>query len=256
LMFSSRCLRRLAVGAWGVHALLLLAMTLPSLIAYAWYAQIAWGDRFVASLLLPWLLLGCLVLERCSSWRTSDHIRRTAAWLPSILAILVTLEGLGFSRAQALEADQAFIQFYANETRALERTGAYELAERGYAGIVQLDPTFGEAWKSLGMLALAAGEIENAVPRLAKAVDILPQDHEVRSGYGSALLQAGQSEDAVRALAVAVELSPSFAPAWFNLGAAYLQLKDWQRYEEVVDKLRKLSPPLALRLEYLKGGGN
>ena len=249
LSWRRSCLQRLALKRIGPGLWFLLPLTCLSLLAYGWYAQIAWGDRFVVSLLLPWLWLGCLGLEACASWRTHDFQRRLFAWLPIILALRVSLEGVLWERERALSADEPFIRFYLNESRSAERAGLLPVARRGYRGVVRLDPEFGEAWKSLGMLDLASGQVDHALSGLNEAVERLPRDSEVLNGLGAALLQADRVDEAIVRFRSAVRESPGMFPAWFNLGVARATVGDHSCHAEAVSMLRGLRPDLAKRLE-------
>jgi tetratricopeptide (TPR) repeat protein len=65
-----------------------------------------------------------------------------------------------------------------------------------------------------------AGQAEEAVNQLAKAVHLAPRDAEIRYTYALALNEVNRSNEALAELEETVRLDPQFARAWYNLGLA------------------------------------
>jgi tetratricopeptide (TPR) repeat protein len=224
-------------------------------LAYAWFAQIAYGGRFVLSLFLP-VMYSLLWLAGEFSTATGPlrlskgRIQKSDA-LSILLVVLLIGEGVLTAATSGRVPSRAFVQFYYNESRVLQDDGNLPEAEKGFAGVVQLDPSFAPAHHALGMMAITSGRFDDAVRYLAEAVRLDPLAADARNSLGSALLQAGRPEEAVRAFLEAVRLEPSFATAWYNLGGSYCSLRAFDKAEMVRRRLEALDPPLARQLAAL-----
>jgi len=222
------------------------------LTVYAWYALVAYGDRFVLSLVLPaayalsWFVAryGKHVGHVIVAGRRMRLIGLTFALCSGALAV----EGVGEATYGAVTADPAFVQFYFNESRAAQLDGHKDVAVRGYRGIIELDPTFAPAHHELGMIALREGRLDEALAQLMQAVHYRQNDPNMLNSLGSVLIQLRRLPEAVRALTMATDLDPNFVSAWYNLGVALHLAGDDRGAVAVVQRLQKLHPPTAARL--------
>ena len=249
-----RQLRSIPLEGW--IAALFCAMFFGGYLAsYAWYAQIAYGDRFLISLFLPALFGAFWLCHRFDRpTRSARSLGRNFSGLSS-LAIGITAaavaEGVGVASKASVEPSETFIQFYYNESLELQRAGNLSEARRGFAGVVRLDPSVTAAHLNLGMIALAFGEFEEAVTSLSQAARLQPDDAEIQNSLGSALIQAGRVHEAIAAFRRATEASPTFAMAWYNLGGSYYQAGMTTEAESVRRRLETLDLSLAAQLAQL-----
>ncbi len=220
--------------------------------SYAWYALVAYGDRFVLSLVLPTILslswFAWRFGQRCAFITIGSRcvgLVRVMFWL---FVGALTLEGVSHGLHSEGAADKAFVQFYFNESREAQRSGAADVAVRGYLGVIQLDPTFAHAHHELGMIALRAGHTDEAVDALSRAAFNRPNDANMFNSLGSAFIQANRIEQAIEALSRAVTLDPQFASAWYNLGGAYHTIGDQARAEEARRVLDTIDKRMARQL--------
>lgn len=245
-------LRRAMTARDGVVLLFCAMVLLGYGASYAWYALVAYGDRFILSLVLPIFLaltwFAWTFGQRCALVTAEGRRFRLVRPLFWLLAGALALEGVWHAVDTTTVADRAFVQFYFNESREAERAGAVAIAERGYRGVLQLDPTFAHAYHELGMIALRRHRTGEAVEALSRSVSLRPTDANLLNSLGSALLQDNQVEAAIECLLRAVRLDPSFASAWYNLGGAYYTIGDRQRAAQVRRRLERIDPSLARRL--------
>jgi tetratricopeptide (TPR) repeat protein len=221
-------------------------------VACAWYAQIAYGNRFISSLYLP-VMGGLFWLIHRSDQLVRNPQLPNAPPTVEIAALYLSggiiMHGLYFARYATHAPDRPFIQFYYDESRERELEGDLEEAGRGYQGVLQLDGGFAPAMHGLGMIALVNGQYPEALRVLARAVDYDPNSADLRNSLGSALFQSGRTVEAVEQFQKAIELDPRLPGTWLNLGGALAQSGDFEGAWAARSNLEKLDPSLARRLD-------
>jgi Tfp pilus assembly protein PilF len=222
------------------------------LIAYAWYVVVAYGDRFILSLVPPALFAFCAYVDRMARAMPSLPPPRTEHSVRSVLSVLLILLALGEAIASAgstwITPSATFLRFYYDESHDELRRGNLEEALRGMHGVLTLDPGFAAAHRDLGMIALAQGRYADAIPSLLKAVSLEPERADVQNSLGSALLQAGRLSEAIPILERATALDPDLAPAWYNLCGALFQHGEREKARVCALRLEQVSPELARNL--------
>jgi tetratricopeptide (TPR) repeat protein len=111
------------------------------------------------------------------------------------------------------------------ETRELARlldAGRSAEAERYAAALLQRFPSFGHAWKLLGVAQGRQGK--DALRALQIAVQLLPHDAQAHSNLGVAQRLHGDAAASAASCRRALELSPRLPEAHNNLGNALLDL--------------------------------
>jgi Tfp pilus assembly protein PilF len=101
---------------------------------------------------------------------------------------------------------------------ALERGGDAAGAREEYGKALQEDLSFWPAHVRMAEMALAAGDTAAAEAEMALAVEIAPQEADVRYEYGVLLLQARKVMESAEQLQKAAELDPYYAAPHFLLG--------------------------------------
>lgn len=223
---------------------LTLALLLAYGLAYSWYVLIAYGDRFVLSLVPLVLFVFLHFLDR--SGKSGSAKLHPVTVVSVILVILCLADGIRASIAP--QPAREFVRFYYDETREEFRRGNLAEARRGFEGIVALDPGFAAAHRELGMIALAENRLDDAVESLSRAAVLEPDWGDVQNTLGAALLQSGRLAEAVPVLERAVELDPASPPAWYNLCGALFRIGDRQKASQCLSRLETLSPDLAARI--------
>lgn len=219
------------------------------LVAYSWYVVVAYGDRFVLSLMPP-LFFG-LIAYLDKVFLTLSLSRPLLIKLPvasqlAILLVLVALaDGVAAANSSWITPSPEFVRFYYDESHEELRRENFAEAQRGMRGVTTLDPGFAAAHRDLGMIALTQGKSGEAVEALTKAARLEPTWADVHNSLGSALIQAGRPADAIPMLEKAVALQANFIPAWYNLCGALLQLHERDRAAACMATLQQLAPSLA-----------
>ncbi len=225
------------------------------LLVYAWYVPVAYGDRFILSLITP-LLFGTLWipfhLSRHQS--TGQRPRNMTFWMNSLSVALLGLlmfDSLISIRKTLYEPTRQFVRFYYNESRELLSAGNLAEASRGLRGVAQLDPDFAQARLDLGMLALTNGQVREAIRWLREAVSLDSLNADMWNSLGSAYMAADELYQGIEAFQRAVDLDPTFAIAWYNLGGAHSSVGSSRHARAAYDKLLTLDKKLAGQLHQL-----
>jgi predicted O-linked N-acetylglucosamine transferase (SPINDLY family) len=154
------------------------------------------------------------------------------------------LEQARTGRSPSQAADVTSKAEAANLEQLLRAGKHAEVVERARA-FVQRYPTHAQAWRCLGLAALALGRHEDAAQALGRSVQIKPGLAETHYYLGYALEQSGRMEAAAQAYAEAARLKPDMYMAHNNLGNVLLRL---QRAEEALAaycRAQALRPDLA-----------
>ena len=77
---------------------------------------------------------------------------------------------------------------YLEKANALFQQGKYEDAAINYQKAIKKDPNYGEAYYHLGLLSMAKNEFTDAYNALFRAVQLLPNDVEVKETFGGLCL--------------------------------------------------------------------
>lgn len=107
--------------------------------------------------------------------------------------------------------------------QALEhhRAGRLPQAEPLYRKILASDPTHGDAWHLLGLVAYQTGNHQAAVELISRAIALNGAVATYHNSLGEALRMMGSHRQAIAAYENALRQDPSFAEALNNLGTVY-----------------------------------
>jgi protein O-GlcNAc transferase len=113
-------------------------------------------------------------------------------------------------------------------TQAFEhhRAGRTSRAELNYRQLLEREPLHDKALYLLGVIALEANRLDEALELLKRAVESAPFMPAYHTNLGVTLRRLGRNQEAVSALLIALSQKPDFAEAHFNLGLALIDLND------------------------------
>lgn len=118
----------------------------------------------------------------------------------------------------------------------LHRSGKFEEARLLYMDISRSVPDFAEAWHRLGLIAQAAGQLDEAVDFMMKAVQLDGRQPLYFFGLGQVLQEKNEPGEAEKLFRQALALNPNLAPAYNQLG---LILQNEQRIDESLQCFRE-----------------
>ncbi len=235
-------------------------------LVYAWYVSVAYGDRFILSLMLPVMFAAFWVVQVKAAKGGSDEatkdgggtlrVRPTRRWdttgladaVAMVLLLAVTVEAAITTSTSLYQPSDNFVRFYFNESRELARRGDFREAAKGLAGVIELDPSFVAAYRELGAIWLKSDRFDEAIAILDQAVTLDPSSADTHNSLGSALARAGRPAAAIESFQRATGLDANLASAWYNLGALCHQQGNVGLANDAVQRLRLLQPELARQL--------
>ena len=97
---------------------------------------------------------------------------------------------------------------------------------RELEGVLSTDPKNFEALRELGNIRYDERNFAEAAALYARALEVRPDDVNVRSDRGGALLQGGRVDDAIAELRAALSRESTHPQALYVLGVALLNGKD------------------------------
>ena len=143
--------------------------------------------------------IGPLALAGAGLARFSDSIIATKPWLQlGVCAGLLLLLGIA----------------------TWQRTWVFNNEEALWTDAVSKNPNCWAGHYNLGFVFLQKGQVDKAVERFQKALEINPDLKEAHNNLGSALLKKGQVDQAVAQFQKALEIDPRYVEAHNNLGLA------------------------------------
>lgn len=219
---SDRTTKRLIIGS-----ILVLAIGIPLIVVLYLFDQyhtpgpsLVERDILVAEDAVtrnPNLLTARLALAEAyaKSGRLDDAVTQYDEILTAAPDAGAALLGRGSTEIALGQLDAAAADF----TKVVDAAATGEMAGA--------DPQLESAYFSLGVIALKQGHAQDAVVKLAKALEIKRTDADALNLLGTALLQAGEPQRAVTATRQAIALVPvGWCEPYAQLQAAYLTLGD------------------------------
>ena len=140
---------------------------------------------------------------------------------------------------KALEADQNFVLAHFGLGISLFATNNRWKASGEFRKVIQLDPTFQDAYKWLGDLLVNSPRrlYDQAIQAYLKAVELAPDNAEAFVGLGDARQAKGQYDEAIAEYQKALALEPENARVHYGLGKIYYNEK--QLYHEAVTEYQR-----------------
>jgi len=125
-----------------------------------------------------------------------------------------------YQRAVAADEDDRFAIAYANWGETLRATGDLDGAIAKYTRAIEIDPKGGFAYSSWGNALAAKGDLEGAIAKYERAIELDPESGFVYNSWGNALYNKGDRDGAIAKYMRATEIDPEDALAFFNWGIA------------------------------------
>ena len=106
------------------------------------------------------------------------------------------------------------------------KAGQYEKAELEYKNVIQLHGLDPQAVGRLGIIYFEQGRIQSTIQALAKAIELQPENSDIRSKLGLSYLSIGRIDDARSAALLILEKNPAYDEAIMLLAEASQRPKD------------------------------
>jgi type IV pilus biogenesis/stability protein PilW len=129
---------------------------------------------------------------------------------------------------KVLEIDPSYGEAYNNLGVLHQEMGNFEKARKSYQKAVDMNPHYEKALNNLGILYYLQGRYEESRDALQRALEINPHNVESLINLGILFKKRGQMEQAMESFQKALTLDPSRGEIHYNLGLAYEQAKKIQ----------------------------
>ncbi len=128
-------------------------------------------------------------------------------------------------------------------TQAIEhhKAGRFEAAAAGYRAVIASDPDNARAIHYLGVIALQAGHLNEAVELLRRAAALAPDWPDAQNNFGVALREQGQPVEAAKAFRAAAAARPDLFEPRNNLATALLTAGDLAGAIEAAEAAHRLA---------------
>ncbi|NIM00415.1 MAG: tetratricopeptide repeat protein [Acidobacteria bacterium] len=141
-----------------------------------------------------------------------------------------------------LEHHPDHVHLRVNLSVAFEQRGEFEQALQHLDRALELNPKLGFVHQRRGLVLMRLRRIEESVSAFERAVAHDSRDRISHLYLGMALAEAKRWSDAVERLELTLSLDPSNRDAMATLAIALAELGEFDRVDEVLTRLERLSP--------------
>jgi len=118
----------------------------------------------------------------------------------------------------------------------------FSKAIQAYRKVIELDPTYVEAYNNLGILYQMMGDIDRALGAYQKSTDINPKYEKGYNNLGILLLLSGRYEEASEAFQKALAVNSNNIESHIHLGVILKKKGQWQEAIESYQKALAIDP--------------
>jgi Tfp pilus assembly protein PilF len=118
----------------------------------------------------------------------------------------------------------------------------YLKATQAYQKVIELDPTYVEAYNNLGIVYQMMGDVDRAFGAYQKATEINPRYQKAYNNLGILLLRKERYEEAAEAFQKALAINPNSIESHINLGILFKKKGQWDEAIESYQKALAIDP--------------
>jgi tetratricopeptide (TPR) repeat protein len=140
----------------------------------------------------------------------------------------------GILTADVLNQFNLGVQFY-NQRE-------FSKAIQAYQKVLELDPTYVEAYNNLGIIYQTIGDVDRAFGAYQKSTEINPRYEKGYNNLGILLFLKGRYEEALRSFQTVLAVNPNNIETHINLGILFKKKGEWEKAIESYQKALAMSP--------------
>jgi Flp pilus assembly protein TadD len=118
----------------------------------------------------------------------------------------------------------------------------FSRAIQAYQKVIELDPTYVEAYNNLGIIYQTIGDVDRAFGAYQKATEINPRYEKGYNNLGILLLLKGRDEEALEDFQKALAINPKNIESFINLGTLFKKKGQWDEAIESYQKALAIDP--------------
>ena len=110
---------------------------------------------------------------------------------------------------------------------------------------IEIKNDYSETHYNLGNTLIELGEIQKAINCFEKVIQINPDNADAHNNLGNLLKELGKIHDAESCYKKAIQINPNYTNAYNNLGTIFQKYKDFQEAIRLYEKTIQLNPNFA-----------
>jgi superkiller protein 3 len=122
------------------------------------------------------------------------------------------------------------------------KQGEFSKAIQAYQKVLEVDPTYIEAYNNLGILYQTLGDMDRALGFYQKSIEINPRYEKGYNNLGTLLFLRGRYEEAQEAFGKALALNPDNIESHINLGILFKKKGEVEKAIESYQKALAINP--------------
>jgi Tfp pilus assembly protein PilF len=154
---------------------------------------------------------------------------------------------------KVIELDPTYVEAYNNMGIIYQTMGDAKSAFEAYQKATGINPRYEKGYNNLGLLFLLEGRYEEALEAFQKALAINSNHIESHINLGILFKQKGQWENAIESYQKALAIDPHHRETHYNMALLYEQLENWElaisHYQQFIQLSSKSYPELVVRVQ-------
>jgi len=154
---------------------------------------------------------------------------------------------------KVIELDPTYVEAYNNLGIIYQTLGDAKSAFGAYQKSTEINPRYEKGYNNLGLLFLLEGRYEEALEAFQKALAINSNHIESHINLGVLFRKKGQWENAIESYQKALAIDPHHRETHYNMALLYEQLENWElaisHYQQFIQLSSKSYPELVVRVQ-------
>ena len=154
---------------------------------------------------------------------------------------------------KVIELDPTYVEAYNNMGIIYQMLGNADRAFGAYQKATEINPRYEKGYNNLGILLLLKGRYEEALEAFVKALAVNPNNIESHINLGILYKKKGQWEKAIESYQRALAIDPLHKETHYNIALLYEQLENLElaisHYQQFIQLSSKSHPELVLRVQ-------
>jgi Tfp pilus assembly protein PilF len=154
---------------------------------------------------------------------------------------------------KVIELDPTYVEAYNNLGITYQTMGDGKSAFGAYQKATEINPRYEKGYNNLGLLFLLEGRYEEALEVFQKALAINSNHIESHINLGILFKKKGQWENAIESYQKALAIDPLHRETHYNMALLYEQLENWElaisHYQQFIQLSSKPYPELVVRVQ-------
>ena len=154
---------------------------------------------------------------------------------------------------KVIELDPTYVEAYNNLGIIYQTMGDAKGAFEAYQKATEINPRYEKGYNNLGLLFLVEGRYEEALEVFQKALAINSNNIESHINLGILFKKKGQGEKAIESYQKALAIDPLHRETHYNMALLYEHLENWElaisHYQQFIQLSSKSYPELVSRVQ-------